>query len=130
MLNHVAFYVAITKYFQQILVSTSCYILFQADLKQRAHGRAPVRRTRSDLGGQRLFHWERSSSRRMATRGAATGVRPPSPRKRPPDAPPGDGVMLRPASAARRSSMLRRSLSQPIDIDKLSPLMRAKTAGK
>lgn len=100
--------------------------LLQADLKQRTQSNhTPVRRTRSDLGGQRLFHWDRSSSKRMASRG---GIRPPSPRKRPPDAPAGD-VVLRPA-VIRRSGTLRRSLSQPVDIDKLSPLMRTKTTGK
>ncbi|KAF5277365.1 hypothetical protein FQA39_LY06178 [Lamprigera yunnana] len=47
-----------------------------------------------------------------------------SPRKKPPDAP--GGVQLR---TAQRRGQLRRSLSQPVDIDKLSPLMRTKTAG-
>lgn len=48
-----------------------------------------------------------------------------SPRKKPPDAP--GGVQLR---VPHRRGQLRRSLSQPVDIDKLSPLMRTKTAGK
>lgn len=47
-----------------------------------------------------------------------------SPRKKPPDAP--DGVQLR---GPHRRGQLRRSLSQPVDIDKLSPLMRTKAAG-
>lgn len=52
-----------------------------------------------------------------------------SPRRKPPDAP--GGVQLR-GNPFRRNTrqQLRRSLSQPIDIDKLSPLMRTKTSGK
>ncbi|KAJ8971570.1 hypothetical protein NQ314_000624 [Rhamnusium bicolor] len=45
--------------------------------------------------------------------------------KKPPDAP--EGVVLR--NNSHRRGQLRRSLSQPLDIDKLSPLMRAKTSG-
>ncbi|KAL3277291.1 hypothetical protein HHI36_012641 [Cryptolaemus montrouzieri] len=48
--------------------------------------------------------------------------RPKSPQKKPPDAPE-----MRPPG--NRRGYLRRSLSQPLDIDKLSPLMRTKTAG-
>lgn len=51
--------------------------------------------------------------------------RPQSPRKKPPDVP--GGVQLR--LNHHRRGQLRRSLSQPLDIDKLSPLMRSKTAG-
>lgn len=104
--------------------------LFQADLKQRAHGNNKVRRTHSDLGGQRLFNWEQPKFyRRMISSPAPIRSRPQSPKKKPPCA-PGD-VVLRPSTAIyRRSGQLRRSLSQPLDIDKLSPLMRVKTAGK
>lgn len=51
-------------------------------------------------------------------------TRPRSPQKKPPDVP--DGVHLR---GTPRCGQLRRSLSQPLDIDKLSPLMRTKTSG-
>lgn len=102
--------------------------MFQADLKQRAHGKNQVRRSRSDLGGQRLFNWEQPKFyRKMISSPAPIRSRPQSPKKKPPNA-PGD-VVLRP-SIYRRSGQLRRSLSQPLDIDKLSPLMRVKTAGK
>lgn len=50
--------------------------------------------------------------------------RPQSPRKKPPDV-PGE-VQLR---MTHRRGQLRRSLSQPLDIDKLSPLMRTKATG-
>lgn len=94
---------------------------FQADLKQRAHKHHQVRRTRSDLGGQRLLQWE---GRPAPGRPMASPPPPRSPRRRPPDAP----VVLR--QGGRRSGQLRRSLSQPLDIDKLSPLMRPKAAGE
>ncbi|XP_049821611.1 uncharacterized protein LOC109604696 isoform X2 [Aethina tumida] len=105
---------------------------FKADLKQRAHRNQQVRRTRSDLGGQRLLNWDpRSSYRRLMSSpahhlrpGSGGSARLQSPNKKPPDAP--GGVQLR---SGRRRGQLRRSLSQPLDIDKLSPLMRTKTAG-
>lgn len=50
-----------------------------------------------------------------------------SPRRKPPDAP--GGVQLR-GPLRRGKPQLRRSLSQPLDIDKLSPLMRTRTAGR
>lgn len=53
-----------------------------------------------------------------------TRTRPRSPQRKPPDVP--EGVQLR---GVPRCGQLRRSLSQPLDIDKLSPLMRTKTAG-
>lgn len=56
-------------------------------------------------------------------------TRPRSPQRKPPDVPDGGGggVHLR---GTARCGQLRRSLSQPLDIDKLSPLMRTKTAGE
>lgn len=101
-------------------------LLIQAELKSRAHRRPYVRRTHSDLGGQRILHWEsRSSYRRLMSSPAPIRGRPQSPRKKPPDAPA--GVQLR--GTNHRRGQLRRSLSQPLDIDKLSPLMRLKGSG-
>ncbi|KAK4883196.1 hypothetical protein RN001_006515 [Aquatica leii] len=100
---------------------------FKAELQYRAHRHHYIRRTHSDLGGQRLFQWDpRSSYRRLMSSPAPLQGRPQrmSPRKKPPDAP--GAVQLR---TAQRRGQLRRSLSQPVDIDKLSPLMRTKTAG-
>ncbi|XP_022919808.2 uncharacterized protein [Onthophagus taurus] len=98
---------------------------FKAELKSRSHRRPYVRRTHSDLGGQRILHWEtRSSHRRLMTSPITVKGRPQSPRKRPPDLP--GAVQLRGGPQYRRGQ-LRRSLSQPLDIDKLSPLMRLKT---
>nr|XP_008197973.1 PREDICTED: spermatogenesis-associated protein 13 isoform X1 [Tribolium castaneum] len=98
---------------------------FKSDLKQRPHRHNQVRRTRSDLGGQRLLQWDsRSSYKRLMSNPSPLRGRPQSPRKKPPDAP--GGVQLR---LNHRRGQLRRSLSQPLDIDKLSPLMRTKTAG-
>ncbi|KXZ75736.1 Spermatogenesis-associated protein 13-like Protein [Tribolium castaneum] len=97
----------------------------RSDLKQRPHRHNQVRRTRSDLGGQRLLQWDsRSSYKRLMSNPSPLRGRPQSPRKKPPDAP--GGVQLR---LNHRRGQLRRSLSQPLDIDKLSPLMRTKTAG-
>ncbi|KAK9746793.1 RhoGEF domain [Popillia japonica] len=99
---------------------------FKAELKSRAHRRPYVRRTHSDLGGQRILHWEsRSSYRRLMSSPAPIRGRPQSPRKKPPDTP--GGVQLR--GSHHRRGQLRRSLSQPLDIDKLSPLMRLKAPG-
>lgn len=92
-------------------------------MKQHSHKHQQVRRTRSDLGGQRLLHWDpRSSYRRLMSSPAPLRGRPQSPRKKPPDIP----VQLR---QHQRRGHLRRSLSQPLDIDKLSPLMRIKAPG-
>ncbi|KAJ8968727.1 hypothetical protein NQ317_000736 [Molorchus minor] len=101
--------------------------LFKADLKQRAHKHQQVRRTRSDLGGQRLLNWESRSAYRRLMSSVPLRGRPQSPKKKPPDT-PADGVILRQGS--HRRGQLRRSLSQPLDIDKLSPLMRAKTGAR
>lgn len=100
--------------------------LFQAELKSRAHKHNQVRRTHSDLGGQRLLQWDpRSAYRRLMSSPVPLKSRPQSPRRKPPDLP--GGVQLR---GLPRRGQLRRSLSQPLDIDKLSPLMRNKSGGK
>lgn len=100
-----------------------CYIVFQAELKSR-QTHYQVRRTHSDLGGQRLLQWDpRNTYRRLMS--TPNRTRPRSPQKKPPDVPEG-GVQLR---GIPRCGTLRRSLSQPLDIDKLSPLMRTKTTG-
>ncbi|XP_045467492.1 uncharacterized protein LOC123675950 isoform X2 [Harmonia axyridis] len=103
--------------FNQVLIDK-----FKADLKQRAHKHQRVRRSRSDLGGHRILHWDSKGShmRNMSP----LRNRPKSPQRKPPDAPE-----MRPPGANRRRGHLRRSLSQPLDINKLSPLMRTKTAG-
>ncbi|XP_057660132.1 mucin-2 isoform X2 [Diorhabda carinulata] len=103
---------------------------FKADLKQRAHAKhQQVRRTRSDLGGRRILNWDRSFGRIFSSPGPPNmQSRSQSPRKKPPDTPP-DGVVLRNSSGLGRRGTLRRSLSQPLDIDKLSPLIRAKNGG-
>ncbi|ERL91186.1 hypothetical protein D910_08525 [Dendroctonus ponderosae] len=90
-----------------------------------------VRRTRSDLGGQRLLGWEQRQAARRLLRNM-TSKRTLSPRKRPPDENDDDDglVVLRrhvPGTPPRRPA-LRRSLSQPIDIDKISPLVLIKAA--
>ncbi|XP_050499338.1 uncharacterized protein LOC126879961 isoform X2 [Diabrotica virgifera virgifera] len=103
---------------------------FTADLKQRAHDKhQQVRRTRSDLGGRRILNWDRSFGRMFSSTGPpGLQSRSQSPRKKPPDTPP-DGVVMRGRGPLGRRGTLRRSLSQPLDIDKLSPLMRAKSGG-
>lgn len=109
---------------------------FKADLKQQQHqqlhgGPRQVRRTRSDLGGQRLLGWEQRQAARKLLRNMASPRRPISPRKRPPDENDDGAVILRRHAhgAPPRRPALRRSLSQPIDIDKLSPLMSTKFSG-
>lgn len=103
--------------------------MFQAELKSRQK-HYQVRRTHSDLGGQRLLQWDpRATYRRLMS--TPTRTRPRSPQRKPPDVPTdvagaGGVVQLR---GLPRCGQLRRSLSQPLDIDKLSPLMRTKTAG-
>ncbi|CAH1126967.1 unnamed protein product [Ceutorhynchus assimilis] len=85
-----------------------------------------VRRTRSDLGGQRLLGWEQRQAARKLLRSMATSRRPLSPRKRPPDENDEDGLVVLRRNvhgAPPRRPALRRSLSQPIDIDKMSPLL-------
>lgn len=89
---------------------------FKAELKQRAYRNRQVRRTRSDLGGQtRAAPYRRQMSSPSPIRHSP--MRPPT-STRPP-------MRQSPRSAAG-GAPLRRSLSQPIDIDKLSPLMRPK----
>ncbi|XP_025268401.1 uncharacterized protein LOC105252011 isoform X2 [Camponotus floridanus] len=105
---------------------------FKADLQSRASRHNHVRRTNSDLGGQRLLQWDTRSGyvhnyRRMLSTPSPIKTRPPrlSPRHSSHDI-----VTLR-SNAKGRSSRtnLRRSLSQPLGINQLSPLMRTKTAG-
>ncbi|XP_011308183.1 uncharacterized protein RhoGEF3 isoform X2 [Fopius arisanus] len=109
-------------------------IQIEADLQQtRGTRHYNVRRTNSDLGGQRLLQWD--------TRGYSTALQyrrmlsTPSPIKtRPPRLSPRhsshDIVTLRSNAKGRNSrTNLRRSLSQPLGINQLSPLMRTKTAG-
>ncbi|XP_077267562.1 rho guanine nucleotide exchange factor 3 isoform X4 [Temnothorax americanus] len=104
---------------------------FKADLQNRSSRHNHVRRTNSDLGGQRLLQWDTRSGyvhnyRRMLSTPSPIKTRPPrlSPRHSSHDI-----VTLR-SNAKGRSSRtnLRRSLSQPLGINQLSPLMRAKTA--
>ncbi|XP_043497685.1 spermatogenesis-associated protein 13 isoform X3 [Polistes fuscatus] len=107
---------------------------FKADLQSRASRHQHVRRANSDLGGQRLLQWDTRSGyshihnyRRMLSTPSPIKSRPPrlSPRHSSHDI-----VTLR-SNAKGRSSRtnLRRSLSQPLGINQLSPLMRTKTAG-
>ncbi|XP_017779219.1 PREDICTED: rho guanine nucleotide exchange factor 4-like [Nicrophorus vespilloides] len=103
---------------------------FKAELRSRAHKHQHVRRTHSDLGGQRIYQWDsRASYRRlMSLPVAPLRARPQSPRKKPPDGNGPPGVQLRSHPLYRRGQ-LRRSLSQPLDIDKLSPILRPKAPG-
>ncbi|KAL0125257.1 hypothetical protein PUN28_004412 [Cardiocondyla obscurior] len=105
---------------------------FKADLQNRTSRHNHVRRTNSDLGGQRLLQWDTRSGyvhnyRRMLSTPSPIKTRPPrlSPRHSSHDI-----VTLR-SNAKGRSyrTNLRRSLSQPLGINQLSPLMRAKTGG-
>ncbi|XP_026669321.1 uncharacterized protein LOC108624996 isoform X4 [Ceratina calcarata] len=109
-------------------------IQIEADLQSRTSRHQHVRRTNSDLGGQRLLQWDTRSGyshahnyRRMLSTPSPIKTRPPrlSPRHSSHDI-----VALR-SNAKGRSSRtnLRRSLSQPLGINQLSPLMRTKTAG-
>lgn len=110
---------------QNMRVIHFCLGFLQAELKSRAHKHQHVRRTHSDLGGQRILHWDpRAAYRRMMSSPTPLRERPQSPRKKPPDAP--GGVQLR---GHQRRGQLRRSLSQPLDIDKLPPLIRTKAPG-
>ncbi|XP_046420190.1 uncharacterized protein LOC124179639 isoform X1 [Neodiprion fabricii] len=107
---------------------------FKADLQSRTSRNHHVRRTNSDLGGQRLLQWDTRSGyshahnyRRMLSTPSPIKTRPPrlSPRHS-----SNDIVTLRSNSKGRNTrTNLRRSLSQPLGINQLSPLMRAKTAG-
>ncbi|XP_020285856.1 spermatogenesis-associated protein 13 isoform X3 [Pseudomyrmex gracilis] len=107
-------------------------IQIEADLQNRTSRHNHVRRTNSDLGGQRLLQWDTRSGyvynyRRMLSTPSPIKTRPPrlSPRHSSHDI-----VTLR-SNAKGRSSRtnLRRSLSQPLGINQLSPLMRTKTTG-
>ncbi|XP_043469994.1 uncharacterized protein LOC122503188 isoform X3 [Leptopilina heterotoma] len=104
----------------------------KADLQSRTTRHHIVRRTNSDLGGQRLLQWDTRSGyshvhnyRRMLSTPSPIKTRPPrlSPRH-------SDIITLRSNAKGRCSrTNLRRSLSQPLGINQLSPLMRTKTAG-
>ncbi|XP_050306057.1 uncharacterized protein LOC126743130 isoform X2 [Anthonomus grandis grandis] len=108
--------------------STSKSWLNKADVKQQRH-QSPrlsrpkeVRRTRSDLGGQQMpacYEQRQTAGRLLCS--MESSKRPLSPRKRPPEGYP--NVILRSKHNHDRRSNglgLRRSLSQPIDIDKIS----------
>ncbi|XP_012269249.2 uncharacterized protein LOC105693719 [Athalia rosae] len=107
---------------------------FKADLQSRTSRHHHVRRTNSDLGGQRLLQWDTRSGysqthnyRRMLSTPSPIKTRPPrlSPRHS-----SNDIVTLRNNSKGRNvRTNLRRSLSQPLGINQLSPLMRTRTAG-
>ncbi|XP_053597025.1 uncharacterized protein LOC103576107 isoform X2 [Microplitis demolitor] len=107
---------------------------FKTDIQQNRSSRQyNVRRTNSDLGGQRLFQWDNRSYggqlyyRRMLSTPSPIKSRPPrlSPRHSSHDI-----VTLRSNARGRNSrTNLRRSLSQPLGINQLSPLMRTKTPG-
>ncbi|XP_066585015.1 uncharacterized protein RhoGEF3 isoform X2 [Prorops nasuta] len=105
---------------------------FKADLQSRASRHQHVRRTNSDLSGQRLLQWDTRSGhvhnyKRMLSTPSPIKMRPPrlSPRHSSHDI-----VTLRSNVKGRSSrTNLRRSLSQPLGINQLSPLMRTKTAG-
>ncbi|XP_015116185.1 rho guanine nucleotide exchange factor 9 isoform X2 [Diachasma alloeum] len=109
-------------------------IQIEADLQQsRSTRHYNVRRTNSDLGGQRLLQWDTRGYgsalqyRRMLSTPSPIKTRPPrlSPRHSSHDI-----VTLRSNAKGRNSrTNLRRSLSQPLGINQLSPLMRTKTAG-
>lgn len=98
--------------------------MFQAELRSRSGDRKqhrPVRRTNSDLGGQRIYRWEtgRTSSTGSRRGSAMTSPQPhQKPRRKPPDYRAGPPVQLRHQLPYRRGQ-LRRSLSQPLDIDKV-----------
>ncbi|XP_063987773.1 mucin-2 isoform X2 [Diachasmimorpha longicaudata] len=109
-------------------------IQIEADLQQnRSTRHYNVRRTNSDLGGQRLLQWDTRGYgsalqyRRMLSTPSPIKTRPPrlSPRHSSHDI-----VTLRSNAKGRNSrTNLRRSLSQPLGINQLSPLMRTKTTG-
>ncbi|XP_015606220.1 uncharacterized protein LOC107272983 isoform X2 [Cephus cinctus] len=109
-------------------------IQIEADLQSRATRHHHVRRTNSDLGGQRLLQWDTRSGyshahsyRRMLSTPSPIKTRPP---RLSPKHSSHDIVTLRSNSKGRSSrTNLRRSLSQPLGINQLSPLMRTKTAG-
>nr|CAD7440106.1 unnamed protein product [Timema bartmani] len=99
---------------------------FKADLHTRAQTRHHnVRRTHSDLGGQRIFNWDmRNSYRRMFSSPSPIKMRPP--RTSPPRPANTDTVTLRSSKRRNARPPLRRSISQPLGINELSPLMRRK----
>ncbi|XP_018910365.2 spermatogenesis-associated protein 13 isoform X1 [Bemisia tabaci] len=81
----------------------------------RSNGQ-PVRRTHSDLGGQRLLNWDYRFYRRRMLNTSPLKSRPP--------------FMSSSCRGSRpigmRSYKLRRSISQPLGLNELSPVMRKK----
>ncbi|XP_067008180.1 spermatogenesis-associated protein 13 isoform X2 [Anabrus simplex] len=106
---------------QQLLIDK-----LKADLQTRAQVRHHhVRRAHSDLGGQRLFNWDiRNSYRRMFSTPSPIKMRPP--RVSPPRPSNLEQVTLRHSKRRSARPQLRRSISQPLGINELSPLMRRK----
>ncbi|GLG98029.1 Protein still life, isoform SIF type 1, partial [Gryllus bimaculatus] len=102
---------------QQLLIDK-----LKADLQNRTQVRHHhVRRAHSDLGGQRLFNWDvRNSYRRMFSTPSPIKMRPP--RLSPPRPTHTEQVTLRKHRIVRPT--LRRSISQPLGLNELSPLMR------
>ncbi|KAL1464597.1 hypothetical protein WDU94_004227, partial [Cyamophila willieti] len=88
----------------------------------RRRGQA-VRRTHSDLGGQRLFHWDVCHSYRKM-------MSSPSPVKtRNQEYTSSGGDSQTKTKKIRPHHPLRRSVSQPLGINELSPLLRRKPIG-
>uniref|UniRef100_A0A8D8WJH6 Spermatogenesis-associated protein 13 n=1 Tax=Cacopsylla melanoneura TaxID=428564 RepID=A0A8D8WJH6_9HEMI len=88
----------------------------------RRHGQA-VRRTHSDLGGQRLFHWDVCHSYRKM-------MSSPSPVKmRNQEYTSSGGESQAKTKKIRPHHTLRRSVSQPLGLNELSPLLRRKPIG-
>ncbi|GFG36450.1 hypothetical protein Cfor_11474, partial [Coptotermes formosanus] len=102
---------------------------FKADLQTRIQNRhQQVRRAHSDLGGQRLFNWDvRNNYRRMHSTPSPIKMRPP--RTSPPHPTVTDAVTLRSSKRRSRHLHLRRSVSQPLGLNELSPLMHRKPGG-
>uniref|UniRef100_A0A0A9YF62 Spermatogenesis-associated protein 13 n=1 Tax=Lygus hesperus TaxID=30085 RepID=A0A0A9YF62_LYGHE len=96
----------------------------------RKRGQVGVRRTYSDLGGQRLYNWEmRRGFRRMVSH--------PSPLRSKPNRENSLSNNSNSSNSSNRNwrrphgrpAHLRRSVSQPLGINELSPLMLRKTTG-
>lgn len=93
---------------------------------------APVRRTHSDLGGQRLFNWDmRGSYRRMLSTPSPIKIRPNlSPRKSSNNTSTSDIVAAAAnVKASRRLACriagvggMRRSISQPLGLNEISSI--------
>lgn len=94
-------------------------------------GHAPVRRTHSDLGGQRLFNWEmRGSYRRMLSTPSPIKIRPNlSPRKSNNTSTTDISAVASIKASSRRLACrlsgpggLRRSISQPLGLNELTSI--------